>query len=108
MELFLRYKTLIFRIVGVFLILFSIVLQFWDNSKELSENEKAAIRVARMEASVKTHSTTISSKPDTSKFVKNIEKAQEKQAQYITIFSSVFGIVSLLYSFLANREERHS
>ena len=34
MEILLRYKTLILRILGSFLLLFSLLIQFWDNTKE--------------------------------------------------------------------------
>ncbi len=106
MEIFLRYKTLIFRILGSFLLLFSLLIQFWDNTKELSENEKATIRVARMEASVKgSNNQSQASKPDTSKFVNNIKNSKEEQSKYITIFSFIFGIGFLGYSFLKKDEE---
>lgn len=106
MEIFLKYKTLILRILGSFLLLFSLLVQFWDNTKELTENEKATIRVARMEASVKGHGTrTQKTEPDASKFVKNIKNSQKQQAQYITIFSFIFGVGFLGYSFLGKKKE---
>ena len=107
MELFIRYKIIIFRVLGSLLFLIGFLVQFWSNPQEgVSENDKAAARVARMEASVKGQSSkeVVTKEPESSKFVKNIKNAQEKQAQYMTILFMTFGLGFLGYSFIKKED----
>lgn len=89
------------------MLIVGLLVQFWSTPKEgLSENDKALARIARMEASVAGHSTKAHKKEtDTSKFVENIKNAQEKQIQYFTILSILFGIGFLGYSFISQNHE---
>jgi len=104
MEYFLKNKIVIFRVLGIFLLLAGMVIHFWVTPREgISQNELAAANVARMEASVKGvgGGAKKSHKPDTSKFLQEFKNTQEKQRKYLTIFAMVFGAVFLGYSFLA-------
>jgi len=108
MELFFQHKRLILRILGIVLLLVSLTLYFWISPKEgLSENEKAAQRIARMEAVVKGKSgvSTNSKQKDDSKFVQALKDTQAKQVQYMMILIMVFGAGFLVYSFLPKKEK---
>ncbi len=83
-------------------------IHFWVTPKEgLSENDKAAARVARMEAQVKGSSSksSKSSKQDTSKFLEELKSTQAKQMQYMTILAMLFGVGFLGYSFISKKED---
>lgn len=107
MDFFLKYKTIFARSIGAVMLIVGISIHFWVTPKEgLSENDKAAARVARMEAKVKGSSSS-SKKPaekDTSKFVDKMKSTQEKQIQYMTILAMIFGVGFLGYSFMPKKE----
>lgn len=100
-EIFYKYKVVIFRSLGAFMLFVGVVTYFWTAPQEvLSENEIAAANVARMEASVRGGTSTTKQEPSASKFVEELKNAQEAQIQYLTILSIVFGALFLGYSFL--------
>ncbi len=108
MELFLKYKTVILRSVGVFMLIVGFSIHFWVTPKEgLSENDIVAARVARMEAKIKGGSskTSESSRKDDSKFLEQLKKTQAKQMQYLTILAMIIGVGSLGYSFIPKKEK---
>jgi hypothetical protein len=108
MNFFLKNKTVIIRSLGAVMLIVGFAIHFWVTPKEgLSENEKAAARVDRMEAKVKGSGST-SSKPakeDTSKFLEKLKNTQEKQMQYLTIIAMILGVGFLGYSFMPKKEE---
>ena len=111
MELFLKYKVLIMRSVGAMMLLIAFSIHFWTTPKEgLSANDKAAVRVARMEASAKGKSSTSSksNQNDDSKFLDTLKDTQAKQVQYMTILVMVFGVGFLGYSFLPAKKEENT
>lgn len=104
-EIFIKYKVVIFRVVGIFMLLIGFVLFFWIAPKEgISENEIALANVARMEASVKGGSgasSKHSQKPDGTKFMEELQNSQQQQIEHLLIASMVFGALFLGYSFIA-------
>jgi len=104
-EVFIRYKIVIFRVVGIMMLLIGFVLFFWMSPKEgFSENEIALANLERMEASLKGGSGTTSKqsqKPDASKFVQELQNAQQQQVEYLLIATMIFGALFLLYSFIS-------
>lgn len=105
-EIFQKYKLVIFRSLGAFMLLVGVGAYFWSVPKEgVSENEIAAANVARMEASVMGGgSSAQSQKPDSAKFLEELKSTQEKQMEYLTIASIVLGVLFLLYSFTIKRD----
>lgn len=108
MDFFLKHKKVITRSLGAVMLIVGFSIHFWVTPKEgLSENDKAAARVARIEAKVK-GSGSSSNKPakqDTSKFLEKLKNTQEKQKQYLTIIAMILGVVFLGYSFMPKKEE---
>ena len=99
MNFFSKHKTNIFRALGILMFLIALVVHFWRIPQEgLTENEMAAINVARMEAKVSGKSVG-TEKPTT--FDSSILKEnQEKQLEYLTILAMIFGLGFLGYSFI--------
>jgi len=104
---FLKYKEVILRSCGVFLLLLGFVIHFWSvPQKEISQNELAAVNLARMEASVNGGlSQKKKSKPDVSQVISALKAQQEKQREYLTILSMILGVSSLAFSFLKKKQE---
>lgn len=104
MEFFLKYQKLILRVVGVVMLLIGFVVHFWITPKiVVSKSDIAAANVARMEASV-AGAVTKSTKPDPRTIAKALKATKEKQMEYLTLFSMLFGILFLLYSFFKKEE----
>lgn len=108
MELFLKHKIMIMRSLGAMMLIVGIVIHFWVTpQKGLSANDKAAARVARMEASAKGQSSSSSKSQQNNdvKFLKALKDTQAKQMQYLTIIVIILGVGSLVYSFISKQEE---
>ena len=107
MEFFLKNQKLIFRVLGTLLLMTGFVLYFWVTPKQgISENDRAAANVARMEAQVKgTSSKSTKQAPDSSKFLDKLKQTQEKQLEYVLIFAMVFGVGFLGYSFIKKEDD---
>ncbi|MDQ7045074.1 MAG: hypothetical protein Q9M32_04065 [Sulfurimonas sp.] len=96
------------RSLGAIMLVVGFAIHFWTTPKEgLSANDKAAARVARMEASARGSSSGASQtkEKDTSKFVDKMKGAQAKQMHYMTILAMLFGVGFLGYSFIPRKEE---
>jgi len=108
MEFFLKHKTTIVRSLGAIMLVVGFAIHFWVTPKEgLTENDKAAARVARMEAKVKGSgsSSKLAKKKDDSKYLEKLKKTQAKQLQYLTIMAMIMGVGFLGYSFMPKKEE---
>lgn len=108
MEFFLKHKKAITRSLGAVMLIVGFAIHFWVTPKDgLSENDKAAARVARMEAKVKGSGSSSSqpAKQDTSKFLEKLKNTQEKQVQYLTIIAMILGVGFLGYSFTPKKDE---
>lgn len=108
MEFYKKNQTIIFRFVGGLMFIIAFVIFFWTTPKEgLSENEKAARNVARMEASMAGGSSKASkaSTPSKSPIMKAYKDTQAKQMRYLLILSMILGVGFLGYSFV-KREEK--
>ena len=106
MEFFLKHQLVILRSLGALMLLIGFAVHFWVTPKEgLSENDKAAARVARMEAGAKEKrlSQGASKEKDASKFVDTMKDTQAKQLQYMTIMIMVLGLGFLGYSFMPKK-----
>ncbi|MDF1882401.1 hypothetical protein JHD49_00430 [Sulfurimonas sp. SAG-AH-194-C21] len=107
MAYYLKHQQVILRSLGALLLLVGFVIHFWTvPQKGVSQNDRAAANLARMEASVKGSSTAqkAKSKPDSSKFLDELKGQQEKQMEYFTIIIMLLGVGSLAYSFLKKKE----
>lgn len=108
MDFFLKYKTIILRSMGAFMLVVGFAVHFWVTpSKGLSENDKAAARVARMEASAKGQDSkkSASTKKDDTKFLEKLKDTQAQQLQYMMILVMLFGVGFLGYSFIPKKED---
>lgn len=108
MEFFLKYQQVILRSLGAFLLLIGFVIHFWTvPQKGISQNDRAAANLARMEASVKGSESTkqTKQKSDNLKFLKELKDQQEKQVEYFTILIMILGAGSLGYSFIKKKED---
>jgi len=106
-EIFIKNKIVILRTLGILMLLVGFVIYFWVTPKEvLTQNEIARANVARMEASVAGggRGSNKVSKPDTSKFLKELKDVQKKQIQYLTIITMILGAGFLGYSFIKTKE----
>lgn len=109
MEFFKKNKIVIFRVVGTLMLLGGFIVHFWLTPKEAyTQNELAAINVARMEAKVagaSGSSTAKKAQPDASKYVEELKNFQAKQQEYLTIIAMILGVGFLGYSFIRKRED---
>lgn len=109
LEFLKKHKILLFRVVGSLMLLVGFVVHFWLTPKEAyTQNELAALNVARMEANVAGGSSSGTSKkaqPDASKYVEELKNFQAKQMQYLTIGAMIFGVGFLGYSFIRKKED---
>ena len=107
MNLFFKNKIVIFRVIGVLFLLFGTLIHFWKVPEAtLSQNERAAMNLARMEASLSASNSSLrsESKKSTSVYMKDLKKTQEKQLEYLTILVMFIGAISLGYSFIKREE----
>ena len=107
MEFFLKNQKLIFRVLGSILLLVGFVLYFWQTPKQgISENDRAAANVARMEAKVKdTSSKSLKKASESSKFLDKLKETQEKQVEYALVLAMIFGVGFLGYSFIKKEDD---
>ncbi len=106
-ELFIKNRIVILRTLGVLMLVIGFVVHFWVTPKEgFTQNEIARANIARMEARAigDSGSSKKSSKPDSSKFLKELKSNQEKQVQYMTIIVMILGVGFLGYSFMSKRD----
>ena len=104
MKFFLKHQKIILRSLGALLLLVGFVIHFWFvPQKGVSQNDLAAARVARMEASIHIKGAG-SNKKDTSGYSKALKETHKKQMEYLTIFMIIIGIGSLGYSFIPKRD----
>jgi Na+/H+ antiporter NhaC len=92
-----KNQKLAFKVTGVNFLLMALVLLFWSQPKMvLSENEKAAANVARMEAKAKGNSAPSS----TGNIMQEHHQSQKKQLRIFLIIMTISGAVLLGYGFL--------
>jgi len=109
MEFFLKHKIIILRTIGALMLVVGFAAHFWVTPKKvISENDRAAANIARMEAKAKGTSSkpSKSTKKDDSKYLETMKNTQEKQMQYLTIIAMVLGVGSLGYSFVRKEEDK--
>jgi uncharacterized protein YjeT (DUF2065 family) len=108
-EFFFKHQKVILRSVGVFLLVLGLTLFFWAApQKVMSENEKAAANLARMEASVSGGSSSSSNTQQSSNhstISAAMVETQKKQLRMLMIMVMVFGAGFLGYSFLKKEEK---
>jgi len=102
MEWFVKYKVIIVRTIGIVMLLISFSTYFWGSPKQgLSQNERAAMNIARMESKVSgTAQSQAKSKPDMSSISQHVSDTSKKQREYLTIFAMIFGVLFIGYSFI--------
>lgn len=106
-EIFIKNRIIIFRTLGLVMLLVGFTVNIWVSPKEvLIENEIAAANVARMEASaaVRRVSRKEPPKSEASKFIEELENAQNEQIQYLTMLSMALGVGLLAYSFMPKND----
>lgn len=107
-KMFIKNKIIIFRVLGTLMLIVGFGAYFWTTPKEgLTQNEIAAANIARMEAKVSGRSGAFSKAPEPSsaKIMQEFKNAQEKQLQYLTIMTMIFGVGFLVYSFFSSKKE---
>jgi len=107
-EYFLKHQQTILRTIGALFLLVGFVIHFWVvPQKGLSQNDRAAANLARMEASVAGASSAKATKKksDSTKFLKKLKDTQKKQMEYLTIIIMILGAGSLGYSFIKKKDE---
>lgn len=109
MDFFLKHQTVIFRTLGAFFLVLGLVLYFWAApQKVMTDNEKAAANLARMEAAVSAGSSSKSSTQqnvDHSKISEAMIETQKKQVRMLMIMVMIFGAGFLVYSFLKKEDK---
>ena len=108
MDFFLRYKLIILRSFGLFMLLTGFIIHFWITPQmvAVSKNDIAAANVARMQASVLGDSVSVKKKKrDISHLSKSLASAQQKQLRYLTVFVMIVGGLFLGYSLLKKEED---
>ncbi len=111
MEFFLKHQTVIFRTLGAVLLVIGVVLYFWAApQKVMTENERAAANLARMEAAVSGKSSSkasVQKQSNSSQIAQAMMETQKKQVRMLMLMVMVFGVGFLGYSFLKkeNKEE---
>ncbi|MCF6339786.1 MAG: hypothetical protein L3J10_03390 [Sulfurimonas sp.] len=102
-EIFIKYKIVILRTLGILMLVVGFAVHFWVTPKEgLSKNEIATINAQRMESHAMRGSGSAVKKPKSSsaKIMQELKNKQKKQMEYLTIIIMLLGIGSLGYSFI--------
>jgi len=106
MEFLKKNQIILSRTLGGIIILVAFVIHFWSTPKEgVSENERAAANVARMEAhtSGKKNSSS-ATKEKQSPYLEAFESKRAKQMEYLSILAMLIGIGFFGYSFIKKEE----
>ena len=106
-EFFIKNQTMLFRSLGGLMFVLAFVLFFWTTPKEgISENEKAARNVARMEARMAggSSSSAKASKSSHSPIMKAYKDTQAKHMRILLIIAMILGAGFLGYSFVKKAE----
>ena len=97
-------KKLASKIMGANFLVMAFILIFWSQPKEgMSENEKAAANVARMEARLSGDSQTKAA-AQSSNFMKEYRQSQQAQLRIFLVIMVIAGVGFLLYGFLKKEE----
>lgn len=92
-----KNQKLAYKITGANFLLMALVLLFWSQPKAgLSENEKAAANVARMEAKTKGRVSSSAA----GNIMKEHHESQKKQLRIFLIIMTISGAAFLGYGFL--------
>jgi len=108
MNFFNNHKTVIFRTLGALMLVIGFAAHFWTTPKEvLTQNERAAANIARMEAKVAGGSSSAkqSAKKDDAKFMSKMKDTQAKQLRFLTIIAMILGVGFLGYSFVKPKRD---
>lgn len=98
-------KRLASKIMGINFLVMALVLLFWAQPKEgMSEEEKAAANVARMEAIASGTSQKKASQPPS--FMKDYKETQKTQLRVFLILMVICGSGFLLYGFLKKEDPK--
>ncbi len=105
---FIKYKIVIFRVLGSLMLLVGFMMFFWTTPKDgLSKNEMAAANIERMEARVAGGSSASAKKNNSSNvdIMKAYKDKQEVQKKYTLIIIMMLGIGFLGYSFVRKKDK---
>ena len=96
-------KRLASKIMGVNFLVMALVLLFWSQPKEgMSEDEKSAANVARIEAQASGNSQKKASQPPS--FMQDYKKTQNTQLRVFLILMVISGAGFLAYGFLKKED----
>lgn len=91
--------------MGANFLVMALVLLFWSQPKEgMSEDEKAAANVARMEAQISGNSQKEASRPPS--FMKEYKQTQKAQLRVFLILMVISGAGFLAYGFLKKEDSK--
>ena len=96
--LFQKYKTAILRVIGVVLVLSALGTHYYMPPREMSENEKAAMRVARMEG--QSSQRVVSTQSSRQSYMNQYQEYQAKQIEYFTFIFTLLGLGFFIASFM--------
>lgn len=87
------------------MLLLGFVIHFWVTPKEgISDLDRAAANVARMEASVRGEGSRSGQAGEQAPLLQEFKNSREKQMEYLTIIAMILGGGFLLYSFFQKEE----
>lgn len=95
-----KYQTIILRVIGVILLFVAFTTHYLPVPK-MSENEKAAMRVARMEAKIA--KKVVSTQTAHQSYMNKYKKYQAKQREYFTFLFIILGLLFFFSSFIKKK-----
>lgn len=106
MEYFLKHQKMILRIAGAVMLVVGLSLYFWAApEKGLSENEKAAANLARMEAATQGGaSKSVKTQPPSHKIAASLRETRKQQLRTLMLMVIALGGGFLVFSFLRKEE----
>ncbi len=104
-EWYLSHKKLAYKLMGANFLLMALVLLFWSAPKEgMSENERAAANVARMEARIQGQGST-SQENKVNLLNRHMDK-QQAQLRIVLVIMVIVGVGFLAYGVLKKEENQ--
>ena len=108
MEFFVKHQIIIMRSLGAFMLVVGLAVYFWAApTPTLSENERAAAHLARIEKAVSGGSSVKQAKKANAhqKITQAMRETRKKQVRMLMLMTIIFGVGFLGYSFIKKPKE---